>query len=54
MVRRMPASGPERVRSRFRDKARAFDDLYADERPDPPLAVDERHLPQSGGSGVPL
>ena len=29
----MPASGPERVRSRFRDKARAFDDLYEDERP---------------------
>jgi SAM-dependent methyltransferase len=29
----MPASAPERVRSRFRDKAQAFDDLYEDERP---------------------
>jgi SAM-dependent methyltransferase len=29
----MPASAPERVRSRFRAKARAFDDLYEDERP---------------------
>ena len=28
----MPASAPERVRSRFRDKAQAFDDLYEDER----------------------
>src|SRR5438045_2044251 len=33
MVRPMPASAPERVRSRFRAKARAFDDLYEDERP---------------------
>src|SRR5438270_7939031 len=34
MVRRMPnsAAAPERVRSRFRDKAHAFDDLYEDER----------------------
>ena len=29
----MQASAPERVRSRFRDKAQAFDDLYEDERP---------------------
>ncbi len=31
----MPTStpAPERVRSRFRDKAQAFDDLYEDERP---------------------
>jgi SAM-dependent methyltransferase len=29
----MQASAPERVRSRFRDKAEAFDDLYEDERP---------------------
>jgi SAM-dependent methyltransferase len=29
----MRASAPERVRSRFRDKAQAFDDLYEDERP---------------------
>jgi SAM-dependent methyltransferase len=29
----MPASAPERVRSRFRAKAQAFDDLYEDERP---------------------
>jgi SAM-dependent methyltransferase len=28
----MQASAPERVRSRFRDKAREFDDLYEDER----------------------
>jgi SAM-dependent methyltransferase len=28
----MPVSAPERVRSRFRDKAQAFDDLYEDER----------------------
>ncbi len=27
------ATAPERVRSRFRDKARQFDDLYEDERP---------------------
>jgi SAM-dependent methyltransferase len=27
------ATAPERVRSRFRDKAQAFDDLYEDERP---------------------
>lgn len=33
MVRPMPASAPERVRNRFRDKAQAFDDLYEDERP---------------------
>ncbi len=32
MVRRMPASAPERVRSRFRSKATQFDDLYEDER----------------------
>jgi SAM-dependent methyltransferase len=29
----MPASAPERVRSRFRSKAKQFDDLYEDERP---------------------
>jgi len=35
MVRRMPSSAtaPQRVRSRFRAKARQFDDLYEDERP---------------------
>jgi len=34
MVRRMPSSAaPQRVRSRFRAKAQAFDDLYEDERP---------------------
>ena len=35
MVRRMPGSAatPQRVRNRFRDKARQFDDLYEDERP---------------------
>src|SRR5437763_3451144 len=35
MVRRMPSSraAPERVRNRFRQKARQFDDLYEDERP---------------------
>jgi len=33
MVRHMPASAPERVRSRFRTKAKEFDDLYEDERP---------------------
>jgi len=27
------AAAPQRVRNRFRDKARAFDDLYEDERP---------------------
>src|SRR5579884_3113406 len=34
MVRRMPSSAtaPQRVRSRFRAKARQFDDLYEDER----------------------
>ena len=34
MVRRMPglATAPERVRKRFRTKARQFDDLYEDER----------------------
>jgi SAM-dependent methyltransferase len=29
----MSASAPERVRSRFRSKAKEFDDLYEDERP---------------------
>ena len=31
----MPGSAatPQRVRNRFRDKARQFDDLYEDERP---------------------
>jgi SAM-dependent methyltransferase len=35
MVMPMPssASAPERVRTRFREKAQAFDDLYEDERP---------------------
>ena len=35
MVRRMPSStaAPQRVRNRFREKAREFDDLYEDERP---------------------
>src|SRR5436305_1885463 len=35
MVRRMSSSAqaPQRVRSRFRAKAREFDDLYEDERP---------------------
>jgi SAM-dependent methyltransferase len=35
MVRRMAGSAatPQRVRNRFRDKARQFDDLYEDERP---------------------
>ncbi len=35
MVRRMAGSAatPQRVRSRFRDKAQQFDDLYEDERP---------------------
>src|SRR5947209_4785297 len=35
MVRRMPSSAaaPQRVRDRFRAKARQFDDLYEDERP---------------------
>ncbi len=33
MVRLMPTSAPERVRSRFRTKAKTFDDLYEDERP---------------------
>src|SRR5436305_5973707 len=35
MVRPMPSSAtaPQRVRSRFREKAQAFDDLYEDERP---------------------
>src|SRR5947209_14538185 len=35
MVRRMQgsATAPQRVRNRFRDKARQFDDLYEDERP---------------------
>jgi SAM-dependent methyltransferase len=35
MVTRMPSSAPapQRVRSRFRAKAQAFDDLYEDERP---------------------
>src|SRR5205085_9295891 len=35
MVRRMPSSAaaPQRVRSRFREKAHEFDDLYEDERP---------------------
>jgi SAM-dependent methyltransferase len=35
MVRLMPSSAtaPQRVRSRFREKAQAFDDLYEDERP---------------------
>src|SRR5438445_6609013 len=34
MVRRMPSSpaAPQRVRHRFRTKARQFDDLYEDER----------------------
>src|SRR5579862_3591034 len=34
MVRRMPSSAaaPQRVRDRFRTKARQFDDLYEDER----------------------
>src|ERR1700693_2731806 len=34
MVRRMPgsATAPQRVRNRFRTKARQFDDLYEDER----------------------
>src|SRR5437868_1381951 len=34
MVRRMPSSAeaPQRVRHRFRVKARQFDDLYEDER----------------------
>jgi SAM-dependent methyltransferase len=34
MVRRMPSSAaaPQRVRNRFRSKARQFDDLYEDER----------------------
>jgi 2-polyprenyl-3-methyl-5-hydroxy-6-metoxy-1,4-benzoquinol methylase len=34
MVRRMPSSqaAPERVRTRFRQKAQQFDDLYEDER----------------------
>src|SRR5947209_18109766 len=34
MVRRMPGSAeaPQRVRNRFRTKAREFDDLYEDER----------------------
>src|SRR5437763_13738430 len=35
MVRPMPASStaPQRVRKRFTDRARQFDDLYEDERP---------------------
>jgi SAM-dependent methyltransferase len=35
MVKRMSSSAaaPQRVRKRFREKARAFDDLYEDERP---------------------
>ncbi len=35
MVRRMPSStaAPQRVRNRFREKAREFDDLYEDQRP---------------------
>src|SRR5918911_5635108 len=35
MVRPMPSStaAPQRVRNRFREKAREFDDLYEDERP---------------------
>ena len=35
MVRPMPGSAeaPQRVRNRFRTKAREFDDLYEDERP---------------------
>jgi SAM-dependent methyltransferase len=33
MVKRMSASAPERVRGRFTSKAKAFDDLYEDERP---------------------
>ena len=35
MVTRMPSStaAPQRVRNRFREKAREFDDLYEDERP---------------------
>src|ERR1700731_592340 len=35
MVTRMPASStaPQRVRKRFTDRARQFDDLYEDERP---------------------
>src|SRR5437588_7457025 len=35
MVRLMPSSAaaPQRVRNRFRAKARQFDDLYEDERP---------------------
>jgi SAM-dependent methyltransferase len=35
MVRRMPgsAAAPQRVRRRFRERARQFDDLYEDERP---------------------
>jgi SAM-dependent methyltransferase len=35
MVKRMPASptAPQRVRRRFTDRARQFDDLYEDERP---------------------